>query len=134
MACNIMATTVTINGRTIIGNNKSVINMKNGKIMVDGVDHTPTDKIINILVKGDVGTIDMPGSNEVIVAGSCKELITTSGDVEVGGDVGTIAATSGDIKVDGDVGGSVTTMSGDVRCGKISGNVTTMSGDIIKRK
>jgi hypothetical protein len=129
-----MTTKITINGHTIMGNNKSVINMRNGKIMVDGKDHTPTDKIINILVHGDVDVIDMPGANEVVVAGSCREVRTTSGDVEIGGDVGSITATSGDIKVDGNVEGSLTTMSGDIRCGDVRGNLKTMSGDIIKRK
>ena len=114
MANKISMASITINGDNFSGNN---ITMNGNKIFIDGKEHKTTDKIVNILVHGDVKSITAPGANEVIVSGSCDIIKTTSGDIEVGGDVGTITATSGDVKVDGEVGGNVTTMSGDVRCG-----------------
>lgn len=105
--------TVVINGVTITGGRQIVI--RNGRVIVDGKDVTPTDvKEISISVHGNVDRLE---------ADVCQKISVT-------GDVGNIATQSGDVEVSGQVKGSVQTMSGDVDCGSIGGSVSTMSGEI----
>lgn len=107
-----MSSTITVNGITVqsSGNN---ISIRNGKVIVDGVDVTTNDKIINIVVNGNVDHID--GS---------------FGDLSITGNVtGNIQTVSGDVRCS-DVGGNIKTVSGDVNAGKIYGSVDTLSGDI----
>lgn len=111
---------VIINGQVISGDlvvGKSLTVSSNGdKILINGKEVFQTsDKIINIVIEGDV-----EGSVETI-----------SGDVVVNGNIMRNASTtSGDIKVSGAVGGDVKTVSGDVSANIINGNTKTVSGDI----
>lgn len=104
---------ITINGKTYNGNR---IVVTNGHVVIDGVDATPDAKVVNIVVNGDIQSIN---------ADSCQS-------IHVNGNVGEVSSQSGDIQC-GNVNGSVQTMSGDIKCGHVSGNAKTMSGDILPR-
>lgn len=102
---------VIINGNVYEGN--SVV-IKNGKIIVDGKNVTPDSKEINIVVNGNIETLDVDACSKI----------------DVTGDIGKIKTMSGDVKCN-NVKGDISTMSGDVSCkGNIVGNVKTQSGDI----
>lgn len=108
--------TIFINGKRIVTSGGS-ISVIDGKVIIDGNDVDLgqfSEKVINIVVEGNVNSIT-----------------SSSADVTVNGGTGSINTQSGDVKVKGDVAGSVSTMSGDVNVkGKVEGNVKTMSGDI----
>lgn len=111
---------IVINGQVISGDlvgGKGLTVTSNGdKILVNGKEVFQTsDKIISILVEGDVdGNVE-----------------TVSGDVVINGNVmKNVSTTSGDIEVAGAVGDDVKTVSGDVSAGIINGNTKTVSGDI----
>lgn len=107
---------ITINGHTYFGNNVTV---KNGKVIVDGKDYTPSDsKSISISIQGDLKDLSVDCCDKVDIKGNVVSAKTLSGDIDISGDVA----------------GSVSTMSGDVNCGTIHGNVSTMSGDIKNKK
>lgn len=103
---------IVINGKQFIGNNVNVIN---GKVYVDGVEATPTDKVISIKVEGNIQDLKVD---------FCEKFEMT-GNVE--GDLSTM---SGSPRINGDVKGKVKTMSGNVRANVIHGKVETMSGNI----
>lgn len=107
---------ITINGKTYSGKNSVVV--ENGRVIIDGKDATPDEKVIHISVQGNISNLEVAACEEVTVTG----------------DVGSIKTVSGDVEVAGNVTGSIKTMSGDVRCGDVQGNVTTMSGNIKQRK
>ena len=109
-----MSSTVRINGVTYTGNN---IVVSNGKVLINGQDHTPDSKKIDIVVNGNIETLKVDACDKVVVGGSVSSLSTLSGDV----------------KIEGNVGGSISTMSGSVKCGSIGGSVSTMSGDIVHK-
>lgn len=108
-----MSSTIKINGKTYRGNS---IQIKGNRVIIDGKDaDTGEEKIININVEGDLGSLNVESA----------EVITIKGNVN-----GDAKSMSGDIEIGGDVTGNVKTMSGDVRCGNIGGKVKTMSGDV----
>jgi len=104
---------ISINGKTYSGKR---IKVERNKITVDGKDVTPDEKTINIVVNGNVDSLDVDACESVAVTGSTKKIETMSGDVTCGA-----------------VTGSVRTMSGDVFCTTIGGDVETMSGNISRR-
>lgn len=113
--------TIKINNSTISGsfNGKSIsMTVKDGKVIVDGVDVTPEGKTINIQIVGDVKDLSVD---------ACDKLT-------VNGDVSSVKTQSGDIDITGNVSGDVKTMSGDIKCENIGGDVSTMSGDIKYKK
>ncbi len=105
---------ITINGTTYSGRR---ITITKDRVIIDGLDCTPDAKIINIVVNGNVESIN---------ADSCQT-------IHVSGKVGEVAVQSGDVHC-GDVSGSVKTMSGNIKCGHVTGNAKTMSGDIYPRE
>lgn len=122
--------TIKINDMTIRTSGNILI--RNGRIIVDGVEMTPDSKEITITVMGDIETLDVDACSSISVTGNVGDFRTSSGDVSVSGNVtGSIDSSSGSITIDGDIGGSVDTASGSVRCkGDIKGKVSTISGDI----
>lgn len=111
-----MPNTVVINGVTITGGCN--VTIRNGKVIVDGIDVTPYSKEIDITVNGNVEKLEVDACSKISVTG----------------DVGNIKTQSGDIDVRGAISGNVHTMSGDVDCGgPIGGSVSTMSGDVKHR-
>lgn len=110
--------TVIVNGKTYTtnGGSISIIGNKvycNGELLSDCDEFK--EKVINVIVNGNVD-------------GYVK---TTSGNVKLQGSVGEIETTSGDVTIDGNVG-NVKTVSGNVRAKKVLGNVKTVSGDVSK--
>lgn len=111
MNINLRNGSVNINGKSYVGKNISV---KGNTVVVDGaIQETLTESYIQVLVQGDVDTIQL-----------------TSGVIDVQGNVGNIRTTSGDVRAS-NVSGNVVTTSGDVTCKSITGDVTTLSGDIV---
>lgn len=102
---------VTINGKTYIGNN---IIVSNGKIMIDEKNVTSDDKVINITVNGNIDSLKVDTCNKLEIIGNVTNVNTVSGDVDI----------------NGDVSGSIQTVSGDVKCKNVSGSINTLSGDI----
>lgn len=107
--------TININGKTYRGNNVSIIN---GRVMIDGKDVTsqaPGPRI-DIVVHGNLDSLQVDCCDKVKVDGAVGTLSTVSGDVTCG-----------------DVDGDVSSVSGDVACGSVQGNISTVSGDIRRR-
>ena len=102
---------VTINGKTYIGNN---IIVSNGKIMIDEKNVTSDDKVINITVNGNIDSLKVDTCNKLELIGNVTNINTVSGDVDI----------------NGDVNGSIQTVSGDVKCKNVGGSINTLSGDI----
>lgn len=126
---DIMAS-ININGKEYGGT--SII-VRNNKITVNGVDVTPDSKQVNIVVTGDIDTLNADYCDKITVNGNAKEVQATSGDIECRDVQGDVRTTSGDVEC-GNVGGSIQTVSGDVKAENINGNVKTVSGDIKHRK
>ena len=118
--------TISINGTTYEGNN---IVVKNGKVIIDGKDHTPESKTINISVQGDINELKVDACTKIDVKGSCNNLRSGAGDVNCGDVSGPLQVGSGDVRC-GNVNGDIKTGAGDVKCGDVSGNVSSMAGDI----
>lgn len=96
---------------------KSVI-ITRGKVIIDGNVIETNDKVINIVVTGDVESIEVDCCDKIKVTGN----------------VGTVKTQTGDVKVEGNVTESVLTQTGDVSCGNVGGNVKTQVGDIKYKK
>lgn len=117
-----MNNTINIAGRTISYNGGDII-VGNNKIIINGVDYSNDESIINQKVIN------------IVVNGNVTRLDVVSGNVEVKEYVGSLTTISGDVECGGDINGNVKTTSGDVRCeGTIKGSVNTVSGDIKSRK
>lgn len=92
-----------------------IINSKNN-IIVDGKDInlSPDEKIINIVIEGDIPKLEIANCNNLTVNGNIG---------------GSIKLTNGDVKC-GDVGGDISTVNGDVKAKNVNGNINTINGDI----
>lgn len=107
--------TININGKTYRGNNVAIIN---GRVLIDGkeVSNQSPGPRIDIVVHGNLETLQVDCCDKVKVDGSVGSLSTVSGDVSCG-----------------DVSGDISAVSGDVACGNVQGNISTVSGDIRRR-
>ena len=105
---------VTINGKTYVGNNISI--SSGGKVVIDGVAQDGEYLVGHVYIE---------------VKGNVDKLQVSAGSVEVNGSCGAVTTQSGDVRC-WDVAGSVSTMTGDVTAKSIVGNVSTMSGSIIR--
>lgn len=111
---------ITINSRTFSGSN---ISMKDGKIIVDGVDVTASTgvdmkSILEVKITGDVGNVYCEKGLTII--GNVRENVDAQGGVncnDVGGDV----RAAGGVNCD-DVKGNVHA-GGGVSCDDVGGNV-----------
>lgn len=108
--------TITINGKTYVGQNISVVN---GKVLIDGKSQDDTlSGVVRIEVTGDLASLQCDAP--VVVTGNVKGNINcdgpcTCGDVE--GDVDADGpVTCGDVKGNVEADGPCT-------CGKVGGNV-----------
>lgn len=118
----------------IIVNNKSYIGksitIKNGKVIVDGVDVTPDGKEISIVVNAEIDTLDVDNCNTIVVNGNIGKVRSGSGDITCRAITnGSVQTGSGDIESETIIG-DIQTGSGDVKADTITGNVRTGSGDI----
>ena len=104
---------VVINGQ-VINCTGSNISIQNGTVIVDGkVIQSDIGNNAEIIINGDVNSIDCSGS------------------VEVHGNCGSIDC-SGSCKVDGDVHGNIDA-SGSVTCGNVSGDIDASGSVRCKR-
>lgn len=120
--------TVTINGKTYIGNNVMVCN---GKVIVDGKPYEGNDKEIYITVTGDVSILKVDSCNQINITGNVNDLKNGSGDITVGGAVDSVTSGSGDIGIKGNAG-TVQTGSGDVKVAGSVDSARTGSGNIYR--
>ena len=96
----------------IKGNNVSIIN---NKIFVDGKEIETEEKVINIIVEGNLDKLEVDCCNSIKVNGVTK-------DVEV---------SNGNITISGDVKGNVNNINGNIIAKVINGNCKTKNGDIL---
>ena len=96
----------------IKGNNVSIIN---NKIFVDGKEIETEEKVINIIVEGNLDKLEVDCCNSIKVNGVTK-------DVEV---------SNGNISINGDVKGNVNNINGNIIAKVINGNCKTINGDIL---
>lgn len=106
---------ISFNGKTYSG---TMLSIKNGKIFIDGKQVEDDSKEINIVINGNIDSIDVDSCNTIIVDGYCNSVKTTNGDVEISGNVV----------------GDVTTTNGDVNCQNVGGRVKTTNGNIRHNK
>ena len=97
---------------SIEGNNVSIIN---NKIFVDGKEIETEEKVINIIVEGNLDKLEVDCCNSIKVNGVTK-------DVEV---------SNGNISINGDVKGNVNNINGNIIAKAINGNCKTINGDIL---
>lgn len=122
---------IKINGVIFEGNNLTI---RNNQIIIDGKTQNINDKVINIVVEGDIKTLDVGSCDKIEVKGNVGVLKSMSGNIECGDVSDSVTSSSGDISAKS-IGGNVTTSSGDVTCeGSINGSVKTSSGDIKSAK
>ena len=100
---------VQINGTTYTGSAGN-IQIKKGVVYIDG----KAIPEINIVINGDVNSINADACSTIKVTGNSGIISTMSGNVSVGEYSGPIKTMSGDVTVKGNINGSVSTMSGDV--------------------
>jgi len=105
---------ITINGVTYKGNN---IVVNNNKVIIDGVKVDTKDyKEINIVVSGNLNSLEVDSCNTISIGGHCEDIETTNGDVDVSGDVhGNVKTTNGDVTAKSIIG-KVKTTNGDISC------------------
>lgn len=75
--------TVRINGTTIVSSGRSVV-IKNGQVIIDGVDVTPDSKNITIEIQGNVDKIEVGACDKINVTGNVSVASTQSGDIRRG--------------------------------------------------
>ena len=101
-----------IKNSSIKGNSISIIN---NKIFVDGKEIETEEKVINIIVEGNLDKLEVDCCNSIKVNGVTK-------DVEV---------SNGNITINGDVKGNVNNINGNIIAKAINGNCKTINGDIL---
>ena len=124
---------ININGSQYSGKN---VRIENGKVYVDGnlVKGTENDKVINILIEGNVDRIDVDYCDNLVVDGDVNTLETVSGNVKANTVKGNVQSTSGKVEVAGNIEGDVETVSGTVKGHTFNGKVKTLSGNIKTEK
>ena len=100
-----------IKNSSIEGNSISIIN---NKIFVDGKEIETEEKVINIIVEGNLDKLEVDCCNSIKVNGVTK-------DIEV---------SNGNIAISGDVKGNVNNINGNIIAKVINGNCKTTNGDI----
>jgi len=101
-----------IKNSSIEGNSVSIIN---NKIFVDGKEIETEEKVINIIVEGNLDKLEVDCCNSIKVNGVTK-------DIEV---------SNGNIAISGDVKGNVNNINGNIIAKVINGNCKTKNGDIL---
>lgn len=118
---------ISINGKSFFGSN---ISISGNKIIIDGKNVTPNEKVINIVVNGNIDNLEVDACDKLEIHGDVNKLRNGSGDVECGDIKGDVTSGSGNIICKGNVAGKLQTGSGDVECGEVKGDATTSSGNI----
>ena len=118
--------TVTVNGKTYVGNDLQIIN---GKVLVDGreVDNGLSGVVEVRVLEGTIGQLKTDAS---VTCQNVTGNIDAGGSVTVKGDVGGKVDAGGSVNC-GDVGQSVDA-GVSVNCGAVQGNVDA-GGSVIRR-
>jgi len=119
---------------TKVCNEGRTVEVRDGRVYINGAQVNVEDKVINIYVQGKLDTLKIDACAKLFVEGDVDRIHVSVGNVEIGGSVkSSIVTRMGDVTA-GDVNGSVSTMSGDIQCGKVSGSVHTKSGDVTVKR
>jgi len=120
-----------MNGTVFSGKN---INIRNGKVIIDGKEQKCDDKVINIMVEGDIERLDVTSAEKIAIQGNVGSVKTDVANVDINGHVeGGVTTEVGNVKC-GDVGGNVKSEVGNITCENVNGKVKTEVGDIKYRK
>ena len=104
---------IQINGNSYNGNN---IIVNNGRVIIDGKDVTPDQKVIDIQVHGDLNSLKVDSCNTCHVNGDVHgDVSSMSGDIDIQGSAHNVKSMSGDIDIGGSITGNTSTMSGDIK-------------------
>jgi len=123
--------TINLNGKSYSGRN---VTIRNGKVIIDGKEQKCDDKVINIMVEGDIERLDVGCAEKIAVQGNVGNVNTDTANVDINGHVeGNVTTEVGNVKC-GDVGGNVRSEVGNVTCENVNGKVKTEVGDIKYRK
>lgn len=123
---------IQINGNSFSGNN---IVINNGRVIIDGKDVTPDQKVIDIQVHGDLNSLKVDSCNTCHVNGDVHgDVSSMSGDIDIQGSTHNVKSMSGDIEIGHHVTGNASSTSGNIDIGgSLNGNASTMSGNIKHR-
>lgn len=117
----------------VVSNNGRKVEVRDGRVYVDGQQVNAEGKEINIEIHGGVESLNVDVCDKIFVESAVQTVSMSSGKLQVAGGVkGSVKTQSGDVSVSGDVAGDISTMSGDVKCVNAFGKIKTMSGDISK--
>lgn len=106
---------ISINGATFKGKN---IQVRDNKVYLDGKLQpiSKDTKIVNIVVNGDINSIEVDVCENIEVSGNATDIQTVNGDVKIEGQVGgNIKTVNGDVKTKGSILGGVKTVNGDIK-------------------
>ena len=117
---------IIINNKSYSGSN---VTIRENKVIVDGVDQTPNDKVITISIDGDVNQLNIDHCEKLNIVGNVGYVRSGSGDINCTNITGGAQTGSGDVECE-TINGNVQTGSGNVKSDKITGSVRTGSGDI----
>ncbi len=121
---------LSIDGMHIPGNfSGRNIQVRNGKIIVDGVDITPDAKTITVEIHGNVDRLESGACQSTTVNGNVGDINGGSGNIHCGAVTGNVSSGSGKVTCVS-IKGNVSTGSGSVNAQTISGSVKTGSGNI----
>ena len=98
----------SIKNSSIEGNSISIIN---NKIFVDGKEIETEEKVVNIIVEGNLDKLEVDCCNSIKVNG--------------------VTVSNGNITISGDVRGNVNNVNGNIIVRAINGNCKTTNGDIL---
>lgn len=97
-----------IKNSSIEGNSISIIN---NKISVDGKEIETEEKVINIIVEGNLDKLEVDCCNSIKVNGVTKDIEVSNGNITISGDVNNV--------------------NGNIIAKVINGNCKTTNGDIL---
>jgi hypothetical protein len=120
---------ININGKSYSGNNV-VIN--NNQVIIDGknvTDEHKDSKTINIVVNGNLNTLDVDVAETVTVNGDAGSVEVVNGNINCGNVKGGVKTVNGDVEA-GYVEGGISTVNGDVEADTVHGEVKSTNGDI----
>lgn len=123
---------ITVNGN-IVGRNISQISFGNNNqsIILDGNSTTVEGKEINIIITGDINSVNL-GVGKIDIHGSVRNKVSSGpGDVTIMGDmIGDVKTGTGKVTVGGDLQGDVKTGTGNVNCKTFDGDFKSGTGKI----
>lgn len=119
---------ILVCGKAFFG---SKVTVREGNVYIDDsrVVIDVKQQKIDIIVEGNLDTLDVGAASSITVKGSVGTLSSKVGEVTCGDVQGDVTCGVGSVKCDS-VQGSVSTEQGDVVCASVGGNVHASMGDV----